>query len=169
MERARRGAGQGSRERRQGARRGGGARPRGGSRRAGAPDGRLEVGTPLEIRVPSGHAFFDYAAKYSRPATIYDIPARLEPAIIEELRDCAVRAFRALDCRGLLRVDFLLRYGTQPVVNEVNTFPGFTAVSQYPQVFRAAGLDYPALLDVLIATAIARGGQRKALRAASWL
>jgi D-alanine-D-alanine ligase len=129
------------------------------------PDGRLEVGPPLEIRIPAQHAFFDYEAKYSDPSTIFDIPARLEPAIVEQLQDCAVRTFRALDCRGLLRVDFFLRYGTQPVVNEVNTFPGFTAVSQYPQMFRVAGLDYPALLDVLIQTALARGVQRKALRA----
>ena len=129
------------------------------------PDGRLEVGPPLEIRIPSQHAFFDYEAKYSDPSTIFDIPARLEPSIIEQLQDCAVRTFRALDCRGLLRVDFFLRYGTQPVVNEVNTFPGFTAVSQYPQMFRVAGRDYPALLDVLVETALARGVQRRALRA----
>jgi D-alanine-D-alanine ligase len=123
------------------------------------PDGRLEVGPPLEIRVPSAHAFFDYEAKYSDPATIFDIPARLEPQIVERLQECSVRAFRALDCRGLLRVDFFLRYGTEPVINEVNTFPGFTAVSQYPQMFRVGGLDYPALLDVLIGTALGRGSR----------
>lgn len=120
------------------------------------PDGRLEVGPPLEIRVPEQYAFFDYQAKYSDPSTIFDIPARLEPHIVERLQECAVRAFRALECAGLLRVDFFLRYGTEPVINEVNTFPGFTAVSQYPQIFRVAALDYPALLDVLIETALAR-------------
>jgi D-alanine-D-alanine ligase len=124
------------------------------------PDGRLQVGPPLEIRVPDQHAFFDYEAKYSDPSTVFDIPARLEPAIVERLQDCAVQAFRALDCRGLLRVDFFLRYGTEPVINEVNTFPGFTAVSQYPQMFRVAGLDYPALLDVLLETALARRPRR---------
>jgi D-alanine-D-alanine ligase len=77
----------------------------------------------------------------------------------------ALQAFTALGCRGLLRVDFFLRFGTEPVINEVNTFPGFTAVSQYPQMFRVAGLDYPALLDVLIATALAR--QARTNRAAS--
>jgi D-alanine-D-alanine ligase len=123
-------------------------------------DGRLEVGPPLEIRVPDDYAFFDYDAKYSDPATIFDIPARLEPQVIEQLQDLAVRTFRALECRGLLRVDFFLRYGTEPVVNEVNTFPGFTAVSQYPQMFRVAGLDYPALLDVLLDTALARGSAK---------
>jgi D-alanine-D-alanine ligase len=124
------------------------------------PDGRLQVGPPLEIRVPDQHAFFDYEAKYSDPSTVFDIPARLDPDIVEQLQECAVRAFRALDCRGLLRVDFFLRYGTEPVINEVNTFPGFTAVSQYPQMFRVAGLDYPALLDVLLGTALARRPRR---------
>ncbi|GAA2625843.1 D-alanine--D-alanine ligase family protein [Dactylosporangium fulvum] len=120
------------------------------------PDGSLQVGPPLEIRFPDKHTFFDYEAKYLDPSTIFDIPARLEPATIERLQDLSVRAFRALECRGLLRVDFFLRYGTEPVINEVNTFPGFTAVSQYPQMFRVAGLDYPALCDVLIRTALAR-------------
>jgi len=120
------------------------------------PDGSLQVGPPLEIRFPDKHTFFDYEAKYLDPSTIFDIPARLEPAIIEQLQELSVRTFRALECRGLLRVDFFLRYGTEPVINEVNTFPGFTAVSQYPQMFRVAGLDYPALCDVLIRTALAR-------------
>jgi D-alanine-D-alanine ligase len=120
------------------------------------PNGHLEVGPPLEIRLPEQHQFFDYQAKYFDPATIFDIPARIEPHLVEALQDCAVRAFRALDCAGLMRVDFFLRYGTEPVINEVNTFPGFTAVSQYPQMFRAVGRDYPALLDVLIETALRR-------------
>jgi D-alanine-D-alanine ligase len=120
------------------------------------PDGSLQVGPPLEIRFPDKHTFFDYEAKYLDPSTIFDIPARLDPAIIEQLQELSVRTFRALECRGLLRVDFFLRYGTEPVINEVNTFPGFTAVSQYPQMFRVAGLDYPALCDVLIRTALAR-------------
>ncbi|WP_238015297.1 D-alanine--D-alanine ligase family protein [Dactylosporangium sp. AC04546] len=120
------------------------------------PDGSLQVGPPLEIRFPDEHEFFDYEAKYLDPSTIFDIPARLDPEIIEQLQDLSVRTFRALECRGLLRVDFFLRYGTEPVINEVNTFPGFTAVSQYPQMFRVAGLDYPALCDVLLRTALAR-------------
>ena len=128
------------------------------------PDGSLQVGPPLEIRFPDQHQFFDYDAKYLDPSTIFDIPARLDPAIIVRLQELAVRTFRALECRGLLRVDFFLRYGTEPVINEVNTFPGFTAVSQYPQMFRVAGLDYPALLDVLIATALARWRPRRAVR-----
>jgi D-alanine-D-alanine ligase len=115
------------------------------------PDGGLEVGPALEIR--SDRAFFDYEAKYADPATVFDIPAQLAEEIRDVLEDHALRAFAALDCTGLLRVDFLLRDGVTPVVNEVNTFPGFTAASQFPQMWRAAGVEFPALLDILVATA----------------
>ena len=86
---------------------------------------------------------------------MFDIPAQLDPAITDAAAGRALQAFRALDCRGLLRVDFFLPAdGTEPVINEVNTFPGFTTVSQYPRMWQAAGLDYSDLLDVLIATAL---------------
>jgi D-alanine-D-alanine ligase len=120
------------------------------------PDGRLEVGPALEIRVAQGRSFFDYEAKYADPSTIFDIPAPLDPSITATLNDLAVRVFRALDCSGLLRIDFFLRDGVEPVINEVNTFPGFTPVSQYPQIWQVAGLGYPELLDILIATGMAR-------------
>ncbi len=119
------------------------------------PDGRIEAGPPLEIRVNEGHRFFDYEAKYHGGGAVFDIPALLDPATTALIQEHAVRAFRALDCAGLLRVDFFLRDGV-PVVNEVNTFPGFTAESQYPRIWQRAGLEFPALLDVLIATALAR-------------
>jgi D-alanine-D-alanine ligase len=124
------------------------------------PDGRLEAGPPLEIRVTSGHVFFDYDAKYSDTATVFDIPAKLAPELTTRLQDYAVRVFESLGCSGLLRIDFFLRDGVEPVINEVNTFPGFTAASQYPQIWRAAGLEFPALLDILIATALSRAAQR---------
>jgi D-alanine-D-alanine ligase len=124
------------------------------------PDGRLEAGPPLEIRVTDGHIFFDYDAKYSDTATVFDIPAKLPPDLIAVLQDYAVRVFESLGCAGLLRIDFFLRDGVDPVINEVNTFPGFTAASQYPQIWRAAGLDFPALLDVLVTTALRRAEPR---------
>jgi D-alanine-D-alanine ligase len=120
------------------------------------PDGRLEAGPPLEIRVAGGHTFFDYDAKYEDTATVFDIPAHLPADLTAELQDYAVRVFESLGCAGLLRIDFFLRDGVHPVINEVNTFPGFTAASQYPRMWQAAGLDFPALLDVLIATARAK-------------
>jgi D-alanine-D-alanine ligase len=128
------------------------------------PDGRIEVGPPLEIRVASS-AFFDYEAKYDGGA-VFHIPAQLDRATTRLLQDRAVQAFHVLDCRGLLRVDFLLpepgadpsRAWTgdprEPVVNEVNTFPGFTTASQYPQIWQQAGVDFSALLDILIQGAL---------------
>lgn len=85
--------------------------------------------------------------------------------MLEALQAQAVKAFRVLGCSGLLRVDFFLPAveGTEDqilVVNEVNTMPGFTAMSQYPRMLSAAGLEYPALLDVLIDTALARRSGR---------
>ncbi|MBL7253442.1 D-alanine--D-alanine ligase family protein [Paractinoplanes lichenicola] len=113
------------------------------------PDGRVEAGPPLEITVTRG--FFDYAAKYDGGAE-FQIPARLDQATTRLLQGQAIRAFHALECRGLLRVDFFLPAEGAPVVNEVNTFPGMTAASQFPQMWQRAGLSFAALLDVLIAT-----------------
>ncbi|GAB3974371.1 D-alanine--D-alanine ligase family protein [Plantactinospora veratri] len=120
------------------------------------PDGRVEAGPPLEIRVPPTAAFFDHAAKYDGGA-VFQIPAPLDAATTRLLQDRAVRAFHALGCRGLLRVDFFLPGDDlpgdgsgEPVVNEVNTFPGFTGESQYPQIWARAGIAFPRLLDILI-------------------
>lgn len=124
------------------------------------PDGRLEAGPPLEIRVAGGHTFFDYDAKYEDTATIFDIPAHLPADLTACLQDYAVRVFESLGCSGLLRIDFFLRDGVEPIINEVNTFPGFTAASQYPQMWQAAGVTFPRLLDTLIATALARSAAR---------
>jgi D-alanine-D-alanine ligase len=126
------------------------------------PDGRIEAGPPLEINL-SNAAFFDYEAKYEGGA-VFDIPAKLDPDTTGLLQDRAVQAFRALDCRGLLRVDFFLPHGeAEPFLNEVNTFPGFTAASQYPQIWRHAGIEFPALLDILIEGARTLARPRAAL------
>lgn len=117
------------------------------------PDGSLEVSPPMEI-LPSGeHTFFDYEAKYADATTVFDIPAALDPSVTEAIGRDALRLFRALGCTGLLRVDFFLCQDGTRVVNEVNTFPGFTSASQYPRMWQAAGLAYRDLLDVLIDTA----------------
>ena len=119
------------------------------------PDGRVEAGPPLEIRV-TDRAFFDYDAKYHDAGAVFDIPARLDAATTARVQDLAVRAFHALECSGLLRVDFFLPEQGDPVVNEVNTFPGFTSASQYPRMWQAAGLPYGALLDIMVSTALRR-------------
>jgi D-alanine-D-alanine ligase len=117
------------------------------------PGGGLEVSPPMEI-LPSGeHAFFDYEAKYGDAATVFDVPAGLDPATTDAIGRDALRLFRELGCTGLLRVDFFLSPDGSRIVNEVNTFPGFTSVSQFPRMWQAAGLAYGDLLDILIDTA----------------
>lgn len=124
------------------------------------PDGRLAAGPPLEIVADA--AFFDYDSKYDGSA-VFHIPAALDPVTTQLLQDRAVQAFQSLGCRGLLRVDFFLPEVAaaavtepappapiEPVVNEVNTFPGFTSESQYPRIWQQAGLAFPQLLDILI-------------------
>jgi D-alanine-D-alanine ligase len=119
------------------------------------PDGELAVSPPLEIHLPEG-GLFDFHAKYSDPATRFEVPAALAPDTLEEMRVQALTAFDALGCAGLLRVDFFLRPDGTLVLNEVNTFPGFTAASQYPRMWQAAGIGYRELLDTLVDTALAR-------------
>lgn len=122
------------------------------------PDGRIEASPPCEIVLHQGNRdFLDYAAKY-QDATATDIllPARLDPEITAELQRMAVEAFEILGCRGLARVDFLLRDGVEPVFNEINTFPGFSATSLYPRMWAEAGIPLQRLLDTLVDTVLAR-------------
>lgn len=118
------------------------------------PDGTLAVSPPLEIKVPPG-ALFDYDAKYSDPTTVFEVPAALDATTLDRMGRLAVQAFETLDCAGLARVDFFLRPDGELVFNEVNTFPGFTAASQYPRMWQAVGVSYRQLLDTLIDTALA--------------
>ncbi len=114
------------------------------------PDGTLDVGPALEIHHSA--AFFDFDAKYTPGAAEFVIPADLDQAWRDRLEDAARRVFTALGCAGLLRADFFLtEHGV--VLNEVNTMPGLTELSQFPQIWRAAGVPYPQLLDRLLSTA----------------
>ncbi|MEV4703745.1 D-alanine--D-alanine ligase family protein [Actinoplanes sp. NPDC049316] len=125
------------------------------------PDGRLVASPPLEIRVADDHGFFDYDAKYREGLTEFVIPADLDADTTAWLSAEAVRVFRTLGCAGLLRVDFFVEPGKSLTVNEVNTMPGLTAMSQFPRMWKAAGTPYPELLDLLIETALA-GARRPA-------
>lgn len=101
--------------------------------------------------------FYDYEAKYTDGATQLIAPADLPPHKVAEVQDLAVRAFIALDCAGMARVDFFLERETgQVYLNELNTIPGFTAVSMYPRMWAKSGLPYPELLDRLIDLAFER-------------
>ena len=90
------------------------------------------------------------------PPVTVDVPAVLDDGTADELRQLAIRTFTALDCQGLARVDFFLtEHG--PVINEINTMPGFTTISMFPRMWGASGVDYPTLLGTMVETALARG------------
>lgn len=124
------------------------------------PDGRVEASVPAEIRMPDMHSdvpdFYDFDTKYLDDVCEFDIPAKLNDDVTQQIRDLAVLAFRALDCQGLARVDFFVT-DRGPVINEINTMPGMTAISMYPRMWEATGIDNGELVGTLIDTAIARG------------
>ena len=107
--------------------------------------------------VVSSNEFYDYRAKYIDNKSQIVIPADIPQTAAEEVRRQSVQAFLALDLSGLARVDFFLERETgQVYINEVNTMPGFTAISMYPKLWEASGLSYAELLDRLIELAIER-------------
>ena len=115
----------------------------------GRPDGSRLVSPPLEIL---GEGLFDLATKYDGSAR-FRVPAPLETAEQKALEEAAVAVYDALGCRGVARVDFFLT-DAGLVLNEVNTMPGFTAASQVPRMFAAAGLAYVDLVDLLVRDAL---------------
>ena len=115
--------------------------------------------------VPSAE-FYDYAAKYLDEGSQLVIPAKLSAAKMKEVQQLAVRAFQAVDCLGLARVDFLMDPGSQSksgkiYVNEINTMPGFTSISMYPKLWEASGLPYTKLIDRLIQLALDRHADKQ--------
>jgi D-alanine-D-alanine ligase len=122
----------------------------------GIDGGAPEASVPGEIVVGGGHEFYDFAAKYlPDEGTDLVVPADLPDEVVAEVQDLALRAFEALACEGLARVDFFLT-PDGVVVNEVNTMPGFTPVSMFPLMWRESGLDYGALVDRLVQSALRR-------------
>jgi D-alanine-D-alanine ligase len=122
-----------------------------------------EASVPGEI-IPS-REFYDYEAKYIDEGSKALIPAPLTDAQAQEVRTLAVAAFKAIDGAGMARVDFLLEGDSGVLyVNEVNTIPGFTTISMYSKLWAASGLDYPRLLDRLIALALERHAEKQQLR-----
>jgi D-alanine-D-alanine ligase len=120
------------------------------------PDGRVDVAPALEIHADPDQPFFNAAAKYDSGATKFVVPAPTDPELTEQLRRTALEVFDALGCQGLARVDFFVPADGKPLVNEINTFPGFTAMSQFPRMWAAAGLTYAQVVDNLIRTAAAK-------------
>ncbi len=124
------------------------------------PDGSVQASAIGEIRVAGiggrDDGFYDFATKYLDDGAELDVPAKVDDDIAEELRHLAIRTFNALDCQGLARVDFFLTENG-PVINEINTMPGFTTISMYPRMWAASGIDYPTLVGTMVETALARG------------
>ncbi|CAL9605930.1 D-alanine--D-alanine ligase family protein [Streptomyces sp. enrichment culture] len=110
---------------------------------------------PAEIPPPSEHAYYDFEAKYidSTPGIV---PAPLTDEETAEVRRLAVAAFDAASCEGLVRADFFLTEDGEFVINEINTMPGFTPISMYPQMWQATGVSYPELVDRLVGAALRR-------------
>ena len=115
-----------------------------------------QASLPAEIRVTGGQDFYDFQAKYLDDATEFDVPAQLPDEVTARLREMAVRAFEALACEGLARVDFFVRDDGRLVVNEVNTMPGFTPASMFPRMWDATGIGYAELIDRMLQTALRR-------------
>jgi D-alanine-D-alanine ligase len=119
-----------------------------------------------------GAEFYDYEAKYLSDSSIPIIPAKLTKAEAKEIREMAIAAFKACDCAGLARVDFLME-PSRPAkngkpakkakiyLNEINTLPGFTSISMYPKLWAATGLPYKKLIDRLIELAVERHGEKQ--------
>jgi D-alanine-D-alanine ligase len=109
-----------------------------------------------------GAEFYDYNAKYIDEGSKPLIPAPIPKKLMKQVQEMAVRAFKAVDCSGLARVDFLLDPVSKKVyLNEINTMPGFTSISMYPKMWAASGLEYPALIDRLIQLGLERFEEKK--------
>ncbi|MEQ1884331.1 MAG: D-alanine--D-alanine ligase family protein [Bryobacteraceae bacterium] len=120
-----------------------------------------QAAIPCEI-LPSKE-FYDYEDKYILGASKTVLPADLTAAETAEVRRLAVACYRAVECEGMARVDFLLEASTgRFVINEINTIPGFTSISMYPKMWEAAGLPYAQLIDQLIELALERHLERQA-------
>jgi D-alanine-D-alanine ligase len=123
----------------------------------GEHGGEPEASRLAEIRVMSGHEFYDFEAKYLDDSCEFDIPADLPEPVAGQIQAYARAAFTALECAGLARVDFFVTRQLEVYLNEINTMPGFTATSMFPRMWAETGLPYPKLVARLVRTALGRG------------
>ena len=122
-----------------------------------------EVSVPGEV-IPS-REFYDYQAKYLDDNSRTIIPADLPAKVTAEVKRLAIEVFRALDCAGMARVDFLMDGSNNKLyVNEINTIPGFTTISMYSKMWAASGVSYPELLDRLVTLARERHAEKQHIR-----
>ncbi len=119
--------------------------------------------------IVSSREFYDYEAKYIDTGSRTEIPADVDDTLRARIQQQALAAFEAIDGAGLARVDFLLSRSTGDLfLNEINTMPGFTAISMFAKMWAASSVDYPALIDELIALAIERHGDKQLLRTSAF-
>ncbi|MHC8515386.1 D-alanine--D-alanine ligase [Sporosarcina sp. ITBMC105] len=109
-------------------------------------------------------AFYDYEAKYQDGSTELLIPAPVTDDVETTLKEMAIRAFKVLDCAGLVRADFFVTEQNEVLINEVNTMPGFTPTSMFPLLWQHSGLSYPELINRLIELAIERHEEKKKIQ-----
>ncbi|AXI00295.1 D-alanine--D-alanine ligase [Sporosarcina sp. PTS2304] len=121
-----------------------------------------EVSVAGEIRPVAD--FYDYEAKYQDQSTELSIPADILDQTAQHMKEMAVRAFKVLDCAGLVRADFFVTEDDEVLINEVNTLPGFTPTSMFPLLWQKTGLTYPELIDRLIELAIERHAEKQQLQ-----
>ena len=125
-------------------------------------NGRPEASEPGEI---VAHAdWYDYEAKYNEGGMELIVPARIEAAARERVRELACQVFRLAGCAGLARVDFFVEDGDRVLVNELNTMPGFTSTSVYAKLWEASGVAYGELLDRLVSLALERYEEERSYR-----
>ncbi len=124
------------------------------------PEGGLFVSRPGEIVPAESHGFYTYDAKYiDKDGAALNVPAELPEEIEDRIRAMAAKAFRAVGCDGMARVDFFVTPDMRCLVNELNTIPGFTDISMYPKTMAASGVSYPEIIDRLVAHGLARAGR----------
>ncbi|WP_203340422.1 D-alanine--D-alanine ligase [Planococcus beijingensis] len=109
-------------------------------------------------------AFYDYQAKYKDGNTAMVIPAELDETVYAKLEEDAKKAFKILDCSGLVRADFFVTEANEILINEVNTLPGFTPYSMFPLLWENTGLPYPQLIERLVSLAIERHEEKQLLQ-----
>ena len=128
----------------------------------GEAGGAPEASVLAEVRMIGDRDWYDFEAKYIFADEVceYDVPADLPEPVARQVRDYATRAFTALDCSGLARVDFFVTPQMDVYLNEINTMPGFTPTSMFPRMWAASGLEYPKLVNRLIRTALHRRAGR---------
>jgi D-alanine-D-alanine ligase len=120
-------------------------------------DGALIASVPGEIIPAESHGFYSYDAKYIDPTgAVLSIPAALPPEVTQQIRTMSLKAFRALGCDGMARIDFFVRPDMSAIINEINTIPGFTDISMYAKALAASGIAYPDIIDRLLDHGLAR-------------